>query len=205
MTEALLALVPIYGAWLVFAATFLSCLALPAPSSLIMLAAGAFVASGDLNAYAVLGSAYGGALLGDQLGYWVGRTGGVAIWAHLQKNQSTVSMLDKAEASLRQRDFVAVYLTRWLFSAVGPYVNLLCGATNMSWARFSLADLAGEATWVAVYVGLGIGFASQVETMGAALGNLAGALAAGLITWLLGRALWRAAREGKTQTTSTKK
>lgn len=199
MTETLLALVPTYGAWLVFAATFLSCLAIPVPSSLIMLAAGAFVASGDLNAYSVIGSAYAGAILGDQIGYWIGRTGGANIWAFLRKNQSTASMLDRAEDSLKQRDFVAVYLTRWLFSAVGPYVNLLCGATKMSWARFTAADLAGEATWVAVYVGLGISFASQIETLGATLGNLAGALGAGLIAFLVGRVLWRAAREGKSQ------
>lgn len=197
MTETLLALVPTYGAWLVFAATFLSCLAIPAPSSLIMLAAGAFVASGDLNAYAILGAAYAGALLGDQLGYWIGRTGGATIWAYLRKNKNTVNMLDRAEQSLKQRDFVAVYLTRWLFSAVGPYVNLLCGATKMSWARFTIADLAGEATWVAVYVGLGISFASQIETLGSTLGNVAGALGAGLVTVLLGRYLWRAAREPK--------
>lgn len=68
----------------------------------------------------------------------------------------------------------------------------------MPWARFTVADLAGEATWVAVYVGLGIGFASQIEAVGATLGNLAGALAAGLVTVLLGRALWRASRETKT-------
>lgn len=197
MTETLLALVPTYGAWLVFAATFLSCLAIPAPSSLIMLAAGAFVASGDLNSYAILGSAYAGAVLGDQLGYWIGRTGGATIWAYLRKNKNTINMLDQAEVSLKQRDLVAVYLTRWLFSAVGPYVNLLCGATKMSWTRFTVADLAGEATWVAVYVGLGIAFASQIETLGSTLGNLAGALGAGLVTFLLGRALWRASREGK--------
>ncbi|HEX9858199.1 MAG TPA: DedA family protein [Paracoccaceae bacterium] len=197
LTEALLALVPEYGATLVFAATLLSCLALPVPSSLVMLAAGAFVASGDLSAPAVLAAAFTGAVLGDQAGYWLGRCGGAPLWDRLRRRSGTAQALERAEAQLQERDLVAVYLTRWLFSPLGPYVNLLGGATRMNWLRFSLADLAGEATWVAVYVGLGIGFAAQVEAMGAALGNLAGALAAGLVTFLLGRALWRAAQEAR--------
>ena len=40
MTDWLLALVPTYGLWLLAAATFLSCLAIPIPVSILMLAAG---------------------------------------------------------------------------------------------------------------------------------------------------------------------
>ena len=48
MTETVLALVPSYGLLLVALGTFFSCLALPVPSSLIMLSAGGFAAAGDL-------------------------------------------------------------------------------------------------------------------------------------------------------------
>ena len=48
MIETILALVPTYGLLLVALGTFLSCLALPVPSSLIMLSAGGFAAAGDL-------------------------------------------------------------------------------------------------------------------------------------------------------------
>ena len=40
MTDALLGMIPHYGAWLLFAVTFLSCLAVPIPSSLLMMTAG---------------------------------------------------------------------------------------------------------------------------------------------------------------------
>ena len=59
MTETLLALVPTYGLYIVALATALSCLALPIPSSLIMLTAGAFVASEDLNGTATFATALG--------------------------------------------------------------------------------------------------------------------------------------------------
>ncbi|EEW26390.1 DedA family protein [Rhodobacter ferrooxidans] len=195
MTETLLELVPTWGALLVLVATLLSCLALPVPSSLIMLAAGAFVSAGDLNLLAVAAAALGGALLGDQLGYFAGRFGGTPIWAHFTRRPATAALAARAEANLKRHDLLAVYFSRWLFSPLGPYVNLLGGATAMNWARFTAADLVGEATWVALYVGLGMAFSSQIEAVSAALGNIAGALAAGLVTLLLARALWHAARE----------
>ncbi len=50
MTETLLALVPEWGAVLLALVNVLACLALPVPASLVMLAAGAFAAAGDLDA-----------------------------------------------------------------------------------------------------------------------------------------------------------
>ena len=79
MIDTILAAVPVYGLWIVTGATFLSCLALPIPSSLIMMTAGAFVAAGDLPLAATAGLAWLGAVLGDQLGYRLGRGSGRLI------------------------------------------------------------------------------------------------------------------------------
>ena len=64
-----------HGVPLLALATLLSCLALPVPSSLMMLAAGAFAASGDLALTGAALAALAGALLGDQLGFALGRSG----------------------------------------------------------------------------------------------------------------------------------
>lgn len=61
MPDWLLGQVPTYGLWLFAASTFLSCLALPIPASILMLAAGGFVAAGDLP---LLGSVGRGPVLG---------------------------------------------------------------------------------------------------------------------------------------------
>jgi hypothetical protein len=60
MTETILALVPVYGLALIALATFLSCLALPIPSSLIMLSAGGFGAGGRPRPVAGRGRRAGG-------------------------------------------------------------------------------------------------------------------------------------------------
>jgi len=78
MTELFLSLVIQYGVIILFVTTFLSCIALPVPASLVMLAGGGFAANGDLSLAGVLGAAYLGAVLGDQAGFRIGRSG--AVW-----------------------------------------------------------------------------------------------------------------------------
>ncbi|MCF1710079.1 DedA family protein [Tabrizicola sp. J26] len=191
MIDSLYGLVPTHGPGVLFLATFLSCLALPIPSSLLMMAAGAFVASGDLAALSVLSAALAGALIGDQTGYGAGRLGGAMLWRRLANSPTSGPMLRKAADALDRRATATVYFSRWLVSALGPYVNFAAGATQVNWRRFSLASLLGESTWVLLYVGLGYVFAAQLDQMGETVIPAIGFLGAGMVTLLLGRAIWQ--------------
>ncbi len=188
MTDAILPLVPVWGVWLVAAVTFLSCLALPVPASLVMLAAGAFSAAGDLSLATAAGAAFAGAVAGDHLGYALGRLGGGALDRAMARAPQRRAALDRARDALHARSGMAVFLTRWLLSPLGPYVNVAAGAARLPLARFTLPDLLGEGVWVAGYTGLGFAFAGQIELLGDVLGNASGALAAGAVAVVL--ALW---------------
>ena len=191
MSEALYGLVPQYGAWVIFAVTFLSCLAVPFPASLVMLAAGAFVASGDLSGSRVVAGALAGAVLGDQAGYLAGRVGGRWLIGRLSRRPAAAAWLARAEARMDARAGRTVFLSRWLISALGPYVNLAAGAARVGWGRFTLASVAGETVWVLLYVGLGFFFAARIDAIGATLPSVLAALGAAAVAVLLGRALWR--------------
>lgn len=193
MTDWLLALVPTYGPWLLFAATFLSCMALPIPASVLMLAAGGFVAAADLSLMTTAGAALAGAVAGDQAGYWAGRLG-VARFA---QPRDKAGLLARATRMLAQKGGLAVYLTRWLFSALGPYVNLAAGVAHMPLARFSLWSVLGEGTWVALYVGLGRAFAGNLEAASAQAVSILGFLGAGAVAAGLGYVLLRAMRTAR--------
>ncbi len=198
MTDTLLLLVSDYGLLVISLATLLSCFALPMPSSLMMMAGGAFAAAGDLVLWQVCLAAFVGAVAGDQTGYVIARHwGGERLWGWLRSRRASARLLSQAEALLEKRGGWAVYLTRWLFSPLGPYVNLIAGATRMPWRRFALADLAGEVTWVTVYVTLGYVFGTQIEELSDTLGSVIGALTAGMVTLLLGRALWAQRRSAR--------
>ena len=88
MTDWFLGLVPVYGLWLIAVVTFASCLALPMPASIVMLAAGGFAASGDLVLWQVMATAVLGAIAGDQLGFSIGRVGGTTLVERLSGGAS---------------------------------------------------------------------------------------------------------------------
>jgi membrane-associated protein len=179
MTDWLLGLVPQYGLWLLAATTFFSCLALPFPASILMLTAGGFAAAGDLVLWQAFGSAALGGIAGDQLGYWTGRGFGAAFLSRLRKDPARDKLLARADALMDRRGVMAVFLSRWLVSPLGPYVNLIAGSTAYGWARFTTAGIAGETVWAGLYVGTGYGFAGNVEAasdaLGSALGMIGGA------------------------------
>ena len=199
MSEALFALVPVYGAWLVLLATYFSCLALPVPSSLIMLGAGAFAASGDLSLTASAGAALGGAVAGDQTGFAIGRRGGEGLVRRIEARPKARGTVRKARAMLHRRGMVTVFLTRWLFSPLGPYVNFVGGAMRLPWPAFTAGSVAGESVWVVIYVGLGFTFAGQIAEVSEIASNLAGFLAAGAMVGLLGWLVFRPRPRGRSR------
>ncbi|MEV8465870.1 VTT domain-containing protein [Fluviibacterium sp. DFM31] len=194
MSADLLALVPLYGAWVILLTTFLSCLAVPVPTSLIMLAGGGFVASGDLSLLHVGGGALLGAVLGDQAGFLIGRRGGSGLVTRLGRRPSRAAVVGRARAALARWGGVSVFLSRWLFSPLGPYVNFVGGAGGLPWRVFSIWSVAGESIWVTIYVSLGASFAGRLDQIAEIATSTAGVLAAGLVTLGLGWLIWRRPR-----------
>lgn len=179
MTAWVLSLVPQYGLWLIFATTFLSCLALPFPASIVMLAAGGFAAAGDLVLWQAFLAAAAGGIAGDQVGYWTGRWFGAPFLARLGADPGRERLLARAHDLMERRGASAVFFSRWLVSPLGPWVNLVAGSAAFGWKRFSIFGVAGEAVWAGLYVGTGYVFAGNIQaasdTIGSALGMVAGA------------------------------
>lgn len=190
MMDWLLELIPTWGLWLLAGTTLASCLALPIPASLLMLTAGGFAAAGDLVLWQTMAAALAGAVAGDQIGYAAGRGGGTRLLTAIGRDGTRAIALQKAAGLMAARGGVAVFLTRWLFSPLGPWVNLTAGSLGYSWARFTLWGAAGEAVWCGLYTGLGHVFGGNIEAASAMAGSIlgflaAGAVAAGLGLWLL--------------------
>jgi membrane protein DedA with SNARE-associated domain len=191
MTDTIFALVTSWGAVVIFASSFLSCLALPIPTSLMMLSGGAFVASGDLALWQVVAGAYGGAILGDQTGYLIGRHGGAPLVERIARTPARRAVLERARRLVDRKGGLGVFFSTWLFAPLGPWVNFIAGTTGLGWLRFTLWDVLGETIWVTVYVGLGFAFATQIEAVADILGNAVGllaalAVAAAMLVWIRG-------------------
>jgi membrane protein DedA with SNARE-associated domain len=189
MTETLLALVPTWGLWLVLLALPLSCLALPVPSSIIVMAAGGFAAAGDMVLWQVQAAAFAGFVAGDQLVYGIARSGGAPLLDRMKGGARMGPVFVRAEGLLQTRGPVAVFLSRTVLSPVGPYVGYLSGAMRLRWLAFTLAAVAGAAIWAISYSLLGYVFATRITQVASLIGNglgvVLGATAVAALVWYL--------------------
>ena len=202
MSETVFALVTAYGVYVIFASAFLSCLALPIPTSLMMLSGGAFATTGDLSLWQVILAAYAGAVIGDQAGFAIGRFGGAPVLERIARKPARHAVLERARRLVDRHGGIGVFLSTWLFAPLGPWVNFVAGATGLGWARFTLWDVLGEVVWVTVYVGLGMAFASQVALVADVMGDVVGLLAAlgiaaGAGLWIRGALRQKRARDAQ--------
>lgn len=186
MTDAFFELIATFGPLIIFASTFLSCLFLPIPSSLMMLVGGTFVASGDLSLWEVAGSAYFGAVLGDQVGYRIGRLGGKVVIERLSGKAGRARIIFRAKNAVNRYGGLAVFFSTWAVAQLGPWVNLIAGAARLNALQFFLWDALGEVFWVSIYVGAGYFFSSQIDAAIEIIGDALGLIVAGLITVILG-------------------
>ncbi len=188
LTETVFSLVAAWGPLVIFASAFLSCLALPIPTSLMMLTGGAFAASGDLALWQVVAAAWVGAVLGDQAGYVIGRFGGTPLVDRLARAPARAAVLSRARALVDRRGGLGVFLSTWAVAPLGPWVNFIAGATGLGWLRFSVADVLGEVIWVTLYTGLGQVFASNITLVADAMSDVVGFVVALVVA--VAAALW---------------
>nr|WP_275897789.1 DedA family protein [Pseudotabrizicola algicola] len=163
---------------------------------MLMLAAGGFAASDDLEVWQVAVAALTGAALGDQTAYWAARKGGAPFVDRIATG-ARAQLLDRARVQVARRGTLAVFLTRWLVSPLAPYANLIAGASRMNWFPFATAAFAGELVWVGVYVGAGYSFGDNLEAATEFAGSILGFLAAGAIAAGLGWWLWHLAKRSE--------
>jgi membrane protein DedA with SNARE-associated domain len=160
-----------YGAAAVFGSVLLASIGLPLPVSFLLIAAGSFVAAGDLSFWPVVGAGIAGAVIGDHIGYAIGRWGGRSVADRVSARLGAQSAMARAEAASNKYGAVSVFFSRWLVTAIGPYLNLISGMSRGRLLVFSPAVLLGETIWVLAYVYLGQVFSDRVSEISAALGD----------------------------------
>lgn len=186
MPEQLIAIVQDYGALGLAAILMASCVGLPIPSSLVMMALGSFIQHEDMDILPYFLIGFGGAVAGDQAGYMIGRLGSGLLEQGSGGPAWLATSLARAAAFQNHWSDLGIFLSRWLLSPLGPWVNFYSGLTHYSWVRFSLLVIAGEFVWVSVYLGAGMLFSSSVAAMADILGSLTWFLVTGTVAIALG-------------------
>jgi len=153
--ERILALIEHYGYLVVLFGVMLESTGVPLPGETILLAAGVLVQRGHLDLWDAIVFGILGAVIGDQIGYWVGREGGrpfVLRWGRYAF--VTPQRLARAEAFFQRHGGKAVFLARF-FSGLRVFGALVAGISRMRWGTFLFYNALGGAVWVTGVVLLG--------------------------------------------------
>jgi len=196
MSEQLLSLVTQYGPPALFGIVGIAALGVPLPVTLLLIVVGSMVSQGAMNIWLALAAASAGSILGDQAGYAIGRFGGTAAAEKLSRAFGKTAGLEAMEAKARAWGGPGIFLTRWLLSALGPWINLASGTAAYPWHRFLFWDILGECTGAAVYISLGRMFSDRVLALDSVLGDMTWAFGALIVAVILGWQLWKRVRRG---------
>jgi undecaprenyl-diphosphatase len=158
-----------------FGVIFAESAGLPVPGETALLAAGVMAGAGHLALPAVIAVAAAASILGDNLGYVIGRRGGRALLLRPGPLGGwRLRALERAERFFARHGQAAVLLARWV--PVARYLTpLTAGAARMPWRRFLAFNAAGAFAWCSTLALL----AAFAGPAGAASISLAGLLATG--------------------------
>jgi len=195
MNEQLLSLVTQYGPPALFGIVGIAAVGVPLPITLLLIVVGSMVSQGAMDIWLALAAASAGSILGDQAGYAIGRWGGTAAVAKLSGLLGKKDSLDAMEAKARAWGGPGIFITRWLLSPLGPWINLASGTAGYPWHRFLFWDILGEVTGAVVYISLGRVFSDRVMALDGVLGDATWAVGAFIVALILGYQLWKRLRK----------
>ena len=120
---------------------------IPLPGETALIAAGILASDGRLSIELVIVVAAGAAILGDNVGFWIGRRGGRKLLelpgplAHHRRR-----VLERGEEVFRRHGGKTVFFGRW-FSGLRIAAAWLAGVNRMPWGRFVVYNAAGGMAW----------------------------------------------------------
>jgi membrane-associated protein len=188
MREQILAALSQYGSPALFAVVMIAAVGVPLPITLLLIVTGSLVSQGVMNFWLAIGLAGAGSVIGDQIGYGIGRWGGSELVDQFTRLLGGPEPLEKAQSTARRWGGSGIFFSRWLVTPLGPWVNLASGLAGYPWMRFLVWDTLGEFLGTLIYVGLGKAFSDRVLALDAMLSDLSWTMVALLAAVFLG---WR--------------
>jgi membrane protein DedA with SNARE-associated domain len=150
-----------YGLALVFVLVGIESAGVPLPGETALITASVLSSTGrgHWGIQWVIAAAAAGAIVGDNIGYWIGRSGGRRLlerWGPVEKRAQKV--LPRAERFFDRHGPKAVFIGRFI-AVLRITAAWLAGISRMPWWKFFLWNAAGGIAWattvglVAYYVG----------------------------------------------------
>ncbi len=144
-----------YGYWAVFVFVAIESIGIPFPGETMLLVAAIDAGTThQLSIVLVIIAATCGAILGDNLGFWIGREGGYRLLRRYGRyigfNERRVKL---GLYLFRKHGGKIVFFGRFV-AVLRAWAAFLAGVNRMQWSRFLLFNALGGVSWATLY-GLG--------------------------------------------------
>jgi membrane protein DedA with SNARE-associated domain len=177
-----------YGYWAVFVPVFLETAGLPLPGETSLLFAGVASSTGRIDVFWTIVVGASAAILGDNVGYLIGRFGGRRLVMKLAHIGGIEKSLAWGEDYFERRGGITVFFARWL-PGLRIFGAWIAGMVHMKWWKFALWNAAGGIAWTTSIVLLGHFFGKSIHVVERVLG-IGGVIALVLAAAVL-IVLWR--------------
>ncbi|HEU5389443.1 MAG TPA: DedA family protein [Streptosporangiaceae bacterium] len=163
----------------VFALVGVESLGIPLPGETALVLASIYAGTTHrLSPWLIFAAAAGGAIVGDNIGFWIGVTGGY----RLARRYGPKVRLDEPKLKVARYLFdrhgaKLVFFGRFV-SVLRTYAAFLAGTNKMRWPRFLVANAAGGIAWAAIYTAAGFFAGGVLERLSLAIDLALGGIAA---------------------------
>ncbi len=126
----------------------------PLPGETTLIAAALLASQGQLNVGFVIGAAAAGAIIGDSIGYYIGRMAGRGLFERLGRrfHHFSPERIEKAEKYFHKYGVWTVFFGRFV-ALLRIFAGPMAGMLRMNYPRFLVANATGGITW-ATTIGL---------------------------------------------------
>lgn len=161
----------------------------PLPGETIIIAASIYAGAGSLNIWLVALVAFAAAVIGDNIGYLIGRKGGHALVERYGKYiGATPERYGKAEDFFKRHGSWIVIVARFI-EGLRQLNGIIAGTAEMPWRKFAAAQALGAAIWVGTWTAVGYNAGSHITAIyegfaKVGYGLVGVAVLAALVWWL---------------------
>lgn len=148
-------LIGTYGYGVLFVLVAVESLGIPLPGETALVTAAAVAANGHLDVWWVYGIGAVAAIVGDNSGYWLGRTGGLQL---VERYGHHVGLNESKLATVRrfyERHGSKTVLIGRFIAILRSWAAVLAGVMRMSYPRFIAFNASGCILWTSVFTALG--------------------------------------------------
>ena len=152
LSDALISLIPTYGPWIIFGIVALESAGVPLPGETILVGSALLAATtGQISIVVVVLASAAGAIVGDGIGYMVGRRFGLP----LIRRYGRYIRLDENRLLIGRYLFfrygtVVVFFGRFV-AVLRMFAALLAGANSMPAGRFFFFNITGGVCWACLF------------------------------------------------------